>query len=162
MSVRFRNIFVRPTNIAIQFYVYQKIVFMKNLILIVLLFILAIGDAAAQQYQYAVVTTVESIIPAGIGRSRMISKQQDLDPANFTTKRTQGLDSEMGKVKRSDIKIDEFEETKMLNFYSIGGINFQNVASNDALITGNYSLKHNKTGVSDTSYIYTDDCHCVS
>jgi hypothetical protein len=109
---------------------------MKNLILLAALFMLTAADALAQQYQYAVVTTIESIIPAGLGRSRMISNAQDLDPANFTTKRTDGMTSEMGSVKRSDIKIDEFEETKMLNFYSIGGINFQNVASNDALITG--------------------------
>jgi hypothetical protein len=38
-------------------------------------------------------------------------------------------------VKRKDAKVDKFEETKLLNFYSIAGINFQNVASNDALIT---------------------------
>lgn len=28
-----------------------------------------------------------------------------------------------------------FEETKLLNFYNIGGIRFQNIAANDALIT---------------------------
>jgi len=31
--------------------------------------------------------------------------------------------------------VDEFEETKLLNFFSVAGINFQNIASNDALIT---------------------------
>ncbi len=116
---------------------------MKNLILIAALFLISASDASAQQYQYAVVTSIESIIPAGLGRSRMISNQQDLNPANFTTKRTDGLASEMGSVKRSDIKIDEFEETKMLNFYSIGGINFQNVASNDALISGKLNAMAN-------------------
>ena len=34
-----------------------------------------------------------------------------------------------------DIKIGKFEGIKMLNFYSATGINFQNIASNDALIT---------------------------
>ncbi len=109
---------------------------MKNLFLIAALLLMIGADASAQQYQYTVVTTIESIIPAGLGRSRMISNQQDMDPANFTTKRTDGMKSDMGSVKRSDLKIDEFEETKMLNFYSIGGINFQNVASNDALVSG--------------------------
>ena len=32
-------------------------------------------------------------------------------------------------------EIDNLEETKMLNFYSATGINFQNVASNDAVIS---------------------------
>jgi hypothetical protein len=36
--------------------------------------------------------------------------------------------------KRKELKVDRFDETKMLNFYSLGGINFQNIASNDAMI----------------------------
>jgi hypothetical protein len=31
--------------------------------------------------------------------------------------------------------MDNFEETKLLNFFSIAGINFQNIASNDAIIS---------------------------
>ncbi len=87
------------------------------------------------QTQYAVVTSIESIIPAGLGRSRIIANKEDLNTANFTTQRTDGIKSDMGTVKRQDIKIDNFEETKLLNFFSISGINFQNVASNDALIS---------------------------
>jgi hypothetical protein len=45
----------------------------------------------------------------------------------------------MGDVKRSDVKIDNFEETKLLNFYSIAGINFQNIASNDAVVSNKLS-----------------------
>lgn len=30
--------------------------------------------------------------------------------------------------------MDELEETKLLNFFSMTGINFQNIASNDAVI----------------------------
>ncbi len=116
---------------------------MKNLILLAAIFLLTAADAFAQQFQYAVVTTIESIVPAGLGRSRMISNAEDLNPANFTTKRTRGKDSDMGSVKRSDIKIDAFEETKMLNFFSLGGINFQNVASNDALISGKLNAMAN-------------------
>ena len=86
------------------------------------------------QTQYAIVTSVESIIPAGLGRSRMILNKEDLNTANFTTVRTDGVKSDMGTVKREDLKIDNFEETKLLNFFSATGINFQNVASNDAII----------------------------
>jgi hypothetical protein len=106
---------------------------MKNSILFLfsLLFVFQVNA----QTQYAVVTTVESIVPAGLGRSRMISNKEDLNTANFTTSRTDGKTSEMNTVKRKDLKIDNFDETKLLNFYSLGGINFQNVASNDALIS---------------------------
>ena len=96
---------------------------------------LLFSAAMATAQEYAVITTVESIIPAGLGRSRMISNKEDLNTADFTRERTDGKTSQMGDVKRSDLKIDNFEETKMLNFYSLGGINFQNIASNDAIVS---------------------------
>lgn len=106
---------------------------MKNVFLFAAFLILSAVDAIAQEY--AVITTIESIIPAGLGRSRMISNKEDLNTANYTTKRTDGTTSDMGTVKREDIKIDNFEETKLLNFFSATGINFQNIASNDAMIS---------------------------
>ena len=54
---------------------------------------------------------------------------------DFTTARTNGKKSDQGSVKRKDAKIDGLNESKLLNFYSLAGINFQNIASNDALIT---------------------------
>ena len=107
---------------------------MKNTILTIALFVFAIYQGVAQ-VEYAVVTTIESIVPAGLGRSRMISNKEDLNTANYTTERTDGKTSQMNTVKRKELKIENFEETKMLNFYSLGGINFQNVASNDAMIS---------------------------
>ncbi len=106
---------------------------MKNAILF--LFSLLCAFQVTAQTQYAVVTTIESIIPGGLGRSRMISNKEDLNTANFTTTRTDGKKSDMGSVKRKDLKIDNFDETKLLNFYSLSGINFQNVASNDAIVS---------------------------
>ena len=91
--------------------------------------------AKAQTYEFTIVTSIESIVPMGIGRSRLIMNQTDVDHAAFTTERKEGTDSGQGKVKRRDIKVDEMEETKLLNFYSGVGINFQNIASNDAVIT---------------------------
>ena len=84
--------------------------------------------------QYKVVTVIESIIPMGMGRSRMIESTTDVDYNAFTTLRTDGKDSKQGDIDRGDIKIGGFRETKMLNFFSMVGINFQNIASNDALI----------------------------
>ncbi|NND31157.1 MAG: hypothetical protein HKN76_01110 [Saprospiraceae bacterium] len=84
---------------------------------------------------YKVVTVVESIVPAGLGRSRMIENQTEMDIEDFTTNRTDGKKSNQNEVKRADAKIDRLDEAKLLNFYSAAGINFQNIASNDALIT---------------------------
>jgi hypothetical protein len=83
---------------------------------------------------YKVVTVVESIVPGGMGRSRIIESKSDVVIEDATTERTNGTDSQQGRVKRKDLKVDEITETKILNFYSLTGINFQNIASNDALI----------------------------
>lgn len=91
-------------------------------------------EAPAATVEYKVITIVESIVPMGIGRSRMIENKSNLDVDAFTTERTDGKKSGQGSVKRKDAKVDAFAETKMLNFYSGVGINFQNVASNDAMI----------------------------
>ena len=105
---------------------------MKKL-LILLLAAVSMIDVQAQEMK--VITIVESIVPMGIGRSRMVEATSSSDYNLFTTERTDGKDSKQGNVKRKDAKIDGFKETKLLNFYSGVGINFQNVASNDALIT---------------------------
>ncbi len=89
----------------------------------------------AQEYEYKIITIVESIVPMGIGRSRIIENKQEINAANLTTARTDGRTSRSSEVSRSDAKIQEFKETNLLNFYSGVGINFQNIASNDAIIT---------------------------
>lgn len=85
--------------------------------------------------EYKVVTIVESIVPMGLGRSRIIENKTEIDAAALSTERTDGKTSGQGNVSREDVKVEEFEETKLLNFYSAVGINFQNIASNDAVIT---------------------------
>jgi len=87
------------------------------------------------QSKFKVVTTIESVVPGGVGRSRIIQENSDIDYNEFTTERTDGKKSNQGKVKRGDAKVDRFFETKVLNFYSMVGINFQNIASNDALFS---------------------------
>ncbi len=102
----------------------------------IILFLFAFGiflDLNAQEMK--VVTVVESIVPMGIGRSRIIENTDSLNVKSFTTVRTDGKKSKQKDIDRSDAKVDSFSETKLLNFYSAVGINFQNIASNDALIT---------------------------
>lgn len=106
---------------------------MKMKIIVGVMLSFASTFALAQEFK--VVTVVESIVPGGIGRSRMIEEKQDINHKDLTTERTDGGKSDQGDIKRSDIKIDNFSETKLLNFYSIAGINFQNIASNDAVIS---------------------------
>lgn len=91
-------------------------------------------DATTGNQEFKIVTVVESIVPMGLGRSRIIDNKADVDASLFTTQRTDGKKSAQKEIDRADIKIDEMEETKLLNFFSATGINFQNIASNDAVI----------------------------
>lgn len=60
----------------------------------------------APQYTYRQFSTIESVVPGGLGRSRVIISDQG--------------DQEVGK--------------DLMNFYSMVGINFKNIANNDRLI----------------------------
>jgi hypothetical protein len=99
-----------------------------------LLTLAAITLCFIAQAQYQIVTIVESIVPGGVGRSRMIENTSPIDHNTFTTSRTEGKDSKQGDIDRADLKVSSFKETKLLNFFSLVGINFQNIASNDAII----------------------------
>ena len=109
--------------------------FLMKRILLAFALVVSASMAMAQAYEYKVVTIVESIVPMGLGRSRMVEATQALEAKSFTTERTDGKKSDQGDIDRADLKLDQFKETKLLNFYSAVGINFQNIASNDALIT---------------------------
>lgn len=94
------------------------------------------SDEPSTGIEYQVVTSVESIVPNGLGRSRLISSNVSRDYDDYTSDRS-GDKNEDGrnKSKRGDIRVKDFEETKLLNFYNIGGIRFQNIVANDAVIT---------------------------
>jgi hypothetical protein len=100
---------------------------------ILLAFLILISYSVANA-QYQVITIVESVVPGGIGRSRMIENNSLINYNEFTTSRTEGKDTKQGDIDRGEIKVNSFRETKMLNFFSMVGINFQNIASNDAII----------------------------
>jgi hypothetical protein len=126
-----------------------------------------------QTVEYKIVTSIESVVPGGIGRSRIIENGTEVDYTQFTTVRTaDGKDKTTSD--RSDVKIDNLKESTLLNFYSLVGINFQNIASNDAMITSllnKYSIegwelfnvasaaesdggKDDRTGIFITRYIF--------
>ena len=91
----------------------------------------------AQTYEYQVITSVESIIPSGAGRSRLISTNEARNYQDFTSVRTDGkkVKDKRNKSDRSEIRVKNFEETKLLNFFNIAGIRFQNIAANDTVIS---------------------------
>ncbi|WP_430811681.1 MULTISPECIES: hypothetical protein [unclassified Carboxylicivirga] len=88
----------------------------------------------APQYEVKIITSIESIVPNGVGRSRLISTDTKVDYREFTTTQTEEK-GDRNKSDRQEIRIKNYDETKMLNFFNIGGIRFQNIASNDALLT---------------------------
>ena len=105
---------------------------LKSALLAAFLLPATLWDLSAQQYR--VVTSVESIVSSGLGRSRIVNAQEDRDYREFTSLQTEE-DNTRNKSDRGEIRIKEFEETKLLNFFNIGGIRFQNIAANDAMIS---------------------------
>ncbi|HMQ43083.1 hypothetical protein [Mariniflexile maritimum] len=106
---------------------------MKKLVVCMALVSLAFMDAKAQ-VEYKVITSVESIVPSGLGRSRIISANEEKNFKDYTTTQTDD-DNSRNKSDRGEIRVKDFDETKLLNFYNIAGIRFQNIAANDAVIT---------------------------
>ncbi len=115
---------------------------MKNFIILSILLMNSFSFLNAQSsnsssssvFEFKIVTSVESIVPGGIGRSRIIENGSEVDYTQFTTVRSKEGKDKTSK-NRGDVKIDDLNETTLVNFYSMAGINFQNIASNDAIIT---------------------------
>jgi len=105
---------------------------MRKVLLVGACLVLAMVDVNAQQIK--IITSVESIVPSGLGRSRIIDAQEEKDASDFTTVQTED-DNSRNKSDRDEIRVKNFEETKLLNFYNIAGIRFQNIAANDAVIS---------------------------
>ncbi len=102
--------------------------------LILIALLLVSNITWSQTIEYKTITVVESIIPNGLGRSRMISSEEPRDYKEFTSSRT-AEDDERNKSDRGEIRLKNFDETKLLNFFNLGGIRFQNIAANDAVVT---------------------------
>jgi hypothetical protein len=105
---------------------------MRRSIFSILLVICGTLSLSAQEFK--VITSVESIVSSGLGRSRIIDGNEEKDYAEFTSTQTED-DNTRNKSKRDEIRVKDFDETKLLNFFNIGGIRFQNIAANDAIIT---------------------------
>jgi hypothetical protein len=101
---------------------------MKKVLFFFAFSLLTVASSFAQaKYEFRQVTAVESVVPGGLGRSRLITTGKD------------------GKI----------EEIKLENFFSLVGINFGNIKENDKIITtmiegmysDNWVLENVSTGV---------------
>ncbi len=81
---------------------------MKKIGLTLMLFvgILSASFAQTPQYEFHQMTAIESVVPGGLGRSRLITTAKD----------------------------GSMEEIKLENFFSFVGINFGNVKENDKVL----------------------------
>lgn len=117
---------------------------MKKLVIASLLLGTLVFDASAQK-KYKIITTIESIVPMGLGRSRIIENTQEIDAAQFTTQRTDGKDSKQGDIKRSDAMI-----TSVLNTLSAEGWELFTVVSGVESDAG----KDDGNGIFITRYVF--------
>ena len=100
---------------------------LKHILFTAFTCITLVTAAQAQRKEIKVVTTIESVVPGGLGRSRMISSDS----------------------------LGTLEEAKMENFFSLVGINFGNVKENDQsiaskicqLVNAGWSLDFVNSGV---------------
>lgn len=114
----------------------QKLLFIGLLLLGAISFSFINKEVAYNEIEYKVVTSVESIVPNGLGRSRLISSNVERDYNEFTSERSSNKEEDgRNKSKRKEIRVKDFEETKLLNFFNLGGIRFQNIVANDAVIS---------------------------
>lgn len=91
------------------------------------------GTGEVAPVEFTSFTVVESIVPNGAGRSRIINALEQRDYKEFTSVQSAD-DKTRNKSDRGEIRVENFEETKLLNFFNIGGIRFQNIAANDAVV----------------------------
>ena len=74
---------------------------MKKILIAIAFMSCGIYTAEAQEgTQFQVITVVESIVPGGLGRSRLIESKSEVNVEDFTTERTDGKKSDQGSVKR--------------------------------------------------------------
>ena len=64
----------------------------------------------------------------------IIKNTETVDYKEATTIRKDDGEKEKSKKSRSEIRTKAFKETKLLNFYNVAGIRFNNIATNDAMI----------------------------
>lgn len=93
---------------------------MKKNIFVAICCLVVLSNYAQQafvNYEYKLITTIESVVPGGLGRSRLLETDDN----------------------------KQVQEKDLENFFSLVGINFKNIANNDRVIADKLS-QMNKDG----------------
>ena len=61
---------------------------LKNAMIIILM-VTSTAQLWAQTYEYKIVTSIESVVPMGVGRSRILSSDEEKNFKDYTTFRTE-------------------------------------------------------------------------
>jgi hypothetical protein len=77
-------------------------------IFFILLFVSLVSSCFAQKWEYLQISAIESVVPGGLGRSRLITTDKN----------------------------NQMVEVNLENFFSMVGINFKNIRNNDQVIVG--------------------------
>lgn len=116
---------------------------MKKFVFVFVLVLFFAADMYAQKYEYLQISAIESVVPGGLGRSRLITTDNN----------------------------GQMMEANLENFYSMVGINFKNIRNNDAvimdkvneladqgwelfLVNSGVESTESKTGIFITRYIF--------
>ena len=78
---------------------------MKKILIILFVCLAASFEMNAQQFK--VITSVESIVPNGMGRSRIVNALEDKDYKEYTSVQTEE-DNTRNKSKRGDIRVKNY------------------------------------------------------
>ena len=83
------------------------------IVLLISCFAVQAQEMTTQDFnEWRIVTVVESIVPMGLGRSRMVENMTDVNTEDFRTSRVDGKKSSQRTVSRKELKVDKFDEAK--------------------------------------------------
>ncbi|WP_299164124.1 hypothetical protein [uncultured Eudoraea sp.] len=77
--------------------------------------------------QFKAIANVESILPNGMGRSPIVNTMEEKDYKAYTSVQAD-KDKTRNKSERDEIRIRNYQESKLLNLYNIAGIRLRNIA----------------------------------
>ena len=80
------------------------------IVLLISCFAVQAQEMTTQDFnEWRIVTVVESIVPMGLGRSRMVENMTDVNTEDFRTSRVDGKKSSQRTVSRKELKVDKFD-----------------------------------------------------
>jgi hypothetical protein len=110
-------------------------------ILFAFVFLIVLGCATAQaqtdsqKSEYKIITIIESVMPYKSRESRIIDSETVVDSVAYAAFKTDGSKSRNKELELEKLRLEKLDQIKLLELYDGIEVSFQNVASNDAMIT---------------------------